>query len=122
MHRLSPAETRLKEGAHAHDSDQNRWESSLAAGRWRPVSALLAVSKNASCHARAFCVRVYLLIWLAGTASFVALGLVLWGIARTHPPLDVDRLRNLVVLLAFLAVPLARVGLGPSSLERNRHR
>ena len=40
MNRLCPAETRLKEGAHAHDSDQNRWESSLAAGGWRPVSAL----------------------------------------------------------------------------------
>src|SRR5580704_11281051 len=41
-----PAETRLKEGAHAHDSDQNRWECSLAAGWWRPVSALLAVSRD----------------------------------------------------------------------------
>jgi hypothetical protein len=66
--------------------------------------------------------RVYLLIWLAGTASFLALGLVLWGIARTHPPLDADRVRSFVVLLAFLAIPLARVGLAPSSLERNRHR
>src|SRR4051812_48399515 len=40
INRLYPAETRLKEGAHAHDSDQNRWECSLAAGWWRPVSAL----------------------------------------------------------------------------------
>jgi hypothetical protein len=46
MNRLYPAETRLKEGAHAHDSDQNRWECSLAAGRWRPVSALPAVSRD----------------------------------------------------------------------------
>jgi hypothetical protein len=46
MNRLYPAETRLKEGAHAHDSDQNRWECSLAAGGWRPVSALLAVSRD----------------------------------------------------------------------------
>jgi len=45
MNRLYPAETRLKEGAHAHDSDQNRWECSLAAGGWRPVSALPPVSK-----------------------------------------------------------------------------
>ena len=36
----------MKEGAHAHDSDQNRWECSLAAGGWRPVSALLAVSRD----------------------------------------------------------------------------
>jgi hypothetical protein len=46
MNRLYPAETRLKEGAHAHDSDQNRWECSLAAGGWRPVSALPEVSRN----------------------------------------------------------------------------
>jgi hypothetical protein len=30
----------------AHDSDQNRWEYSLAAGGWRPVSALPPVSKD----------------------------------------------------------------------------
>jgi hypothetical protein len=46
MNRLCPAETRLKEGANAHDSDQNRWECSLAAGWWRPVSALPAVSRD----------------------------------------------------------------------------
>src|SRR5262249_51145867 len=46
INRLCPAETRLKEGAIALDSDHNRWECSLAAGRWRPVSALPAVAKN----------------------------------------------------------------------------
>jgi hypothetical protein len=66
--------------------------------------------------------RVYLLIWLAGTASFLTLGTVLWGIVRIYLPLDVDRLRSAVILLALLAVPLARVGLAPSSLTRNRHR
>ena len=66
--------------------------------------------------------RVYLLIWLAGTASFLGLGAVVWGIARIYLPLDVDRLRSLVILLALLAVPIARVGLAPSSLARNRHR
>jgi hypothetical protein len=66
--------------------------------------------------------RVYLLIWLVGTASFLALGIVVWGIARIYLPLDVDRLRSVVILMALLAVPLARVGLAPSSLARNRHR
>jgi len=66
--------------------------------------------------------RVYLLIWLAGTASFLALGIVVWGIVRIYLPLDVDRARSVVILLALLAVPLARVGLAPSSLTRNRHR
>ena len=36
--------------------------------------------------------RVYLLIWLAATASFLALGIVLWGILRIYLPLDVDRI------------------------------
>jgi hypothetical protein len=66
--------------------------------------------------------RVYLLIWLTGTAAFLALGIVVWGIVRIYLPVDVDRLRSLVILLAFLAVPLARVGLAPSWLARNRHR
>ena len=46
MNRLSPAETRQKEGADAHDSGPNRWECSLAAGWRRPVSALPAVSRE----------------------------------------------------------------------------
>lgn len=66
--------------------------------------------------------RVYLPIWLAGTASFLLLGIVVWGIVRIYLPLDVDRLRSVVILLALLTVPLARVGLAPSSLTRNRHR
>jgi len=80
----------------------------IAAYAWRGVSP--------------HCSRVYLLIWLAGTASFLGLGAVVWGIARIYLPLDVDRLRSLVILLALLAVPIARVGLAPSSLATNRHR
>jgi hypothetical protein len=48
MNRLYPAETRLKEGAIALDQTQNRWECSLAAGWWRPVNALLVVSRDGS--------------------------------------------------------------------------
>lgn len=66
--------------------------------------------------------RMYLLVWFAGTASLVALGVVVWGMLRMYPPFDVDGLRSAVILLAVLAVPLARVGLAPSSLARNRHR
>jgi hypothetical protein len=66
--------------------------------------------------------RGYLLIWLAATASFLGLGLAVWGIARIYVPLDVDRARSIVILLALLAAPLVRVGLAPSSLARNRHR
>ena len=66
--------------------------------------------------------RVYLLFWLAGTASFLAFGIVVWGVVRIYLPVDVDRLRSLVILVALLAVPLARVGLAPASLTHNRHR
>jgi hypothetical protein len=66
--------------------------------------------------------RAYLLIWLAGTITFLALGLEVWGIVRIYLPLDVERLRSVVILLALMAVPFARVGLAPSSLARNRHR
>jgi hypothetical protein len=46
MNPLYPAETRLKEGAHALNFGSNRWECSLAAGWWRPVSALPPVSRD----------------------------------------------------------------------------
>ena len=81
---------------------------SLAAYLWRGVSLR---------H-----VRGYLMVWLAGTASLLALGIAIWGLVRTYLPFDGDRLRTAVILLALLAVPLARVGLAPSSLVRNRHR
>jgi hypothetical protein len=80
----------------------------LAAFTWRRVSPSYA--------------RLYLLIWLAGTASFLALGVVVWRLVRVYPPLDIDRPLGVIVLAALLAVPLARVGLAPSMLGRNRHR
>jgi hypothetical protein len=67
-------------------------------------------------------VRDYLLVWLAGTASLLVLGVAIWGLVRTYLPFDGDRLRTAVILLALLAVPIARVGLTPSALARNRHR
>jgi hypothetical protein len=66
--------------------------------------------------------RVYLLIWFAGTASFLGLGILVWGIVRIYLPLDVDRARSVVILVALIAMPLARVGLAPFWLARNRHR
>ena len=66
--------------------------------------------------------RSYLLVWLTGTALFVAAGLVVWGIVRLYVPIDADRLRGIVILLALLGVPLARVGLAQSTIAQNRHR
>ena len=55
-------------------------------------------------------VRTYLLVWTAGTVMCLAAGIAFWG------P------RVFVILIALLIVPLARVGLAPASLARNRHR
>ena len=59
--------------------------------------------------------RQYLLVWLGATLCFIALGMLI------TPPLDVYRLKYIYLLAAFLIFPLARVGLAPASLERNRH-
>jgi hypothetical protein len=83
-------------------------KGALAAFAWRRVSRR---------HRRG-----YVLVWLAGTASLLTLGLACSGLVRTYLPFDVDRVRSAVILLALLALPLARVGLAPSSLTRNRHR
>jgi putative copper export protein len=67
-------------------------------------------------------VRQYLLVWLAGTTAIGALALVVWNIARIYVAADAERFRTLVILLALLAVPLARVGFASASVARNRHR
>ncbi len=67
-------------------------------------------------------VRQYLLVWLAGTTCFVIVVLVLWRTMRTSAALDIDRFQIVVILLPLLVMPLARIGLAPSSLTRNRHR
>src|ERR1043166_3535013 len=74
-------------------------------------------------------VRQYLLLWCGATLVFVALAILLWArgllslqlMAADVLPLDVYRLGNLLVLLALLAVPFARIGLVPAALQRNRH-
>jgi hypothetical protein len=99
--------------------------SRLASVAWAAAVAVIAKYWIAAYAWRGVTPRhlvAYLLVWLAGTASFLALGLVVWGIARIYLPVDVDRLRSVVILLALLVLPLARVGLAPAWLARNRHR
>ena len=67
-------------------------------------------------------VRKYLLAWLASTACLITLALLLWARARFDLPVDAERLRNLLVLIALLIIPFARLGFAPSALARNRHR
>lgn len=98
--------------------------------RFAPIAWIAAVAVIAKYWIAAYAwrdappryLRAYLLIWLAGTASFLALGLMVWGVVRIYQPLDGDRVRSVVILLALLVMPLARVGFAPASLTRNRHR
>ncbi len=56
----------------------------------------------------------YALLWTGATACFVVLGLLVCP--------DVFWVRHLVILVALLFVPLARLGFAPRALEANRHR
>jgi hypothetical protein len=66
--------------------------------------------------------RQYSLLWAAATTCLLTLTMVLWGVVRIYVALDIHRFQALMILVAVLAVPLARVGLAPSRLARNRHR
>jgi hypothetical protein len=79
-----------------------------AAWTWRRVSARY--------------VRQYIAAWLAAATCLVVLSLLFWNVIRIYVALDVLLFQALMVFVAVLALPLARVGLAPSSLARNRHR
>ena len=75
-------------------------------------------------------VRAYLLLWAGATLLLVMLAILLWahGLLSVQLmalmdflPVDIYRLRNLLILLALLVVPLARLGYAPTALVRNRH-
>jgi hypothetical protein len=83
-------------------------KSGIAAYAWRRVAPQYA--------------RAYLMVWFGATASFVALAIVVLGIARVYVPAVAERLWSLAILAALMAVPLARIGLATSQLTRNRHR
>jgi hypothetical protein len=66
--------------------------------------------------------RRYALILIAGTLIALAFGLVVWNMVRIYVPLDLERARSVIILAALLSVPLMRIGLATSLLNRNRHR
>src|SRR5207245_598957 len=75
-------------------------------------------------------VRKYMLIWSGGTFVLIALALLIWArgtlvlllIQLGFLPMDVYRVKYLLILIALLTIPVARLGLAPLSLARNRHR
>jgi hypothetical protein len=66
-------------------------------------------------------VRNFLLIWFGSVVCLLTLALLAWAGWRFFLPLDSIRLGNLLILIALLAIPFARLGLAPSALARNRH-
>jgi len=67
-------------------------------------------------------VTQYLFFWAASTLPLLMLGIFLWEVAKPHLPPDAEGIRNLLLLVALVIVPLARVGYAPSALAKNRHR
>jgi hypothetical protein len=89
----------------------------LAAYSWRSISPVR--------------VRAYLLCWTGATLLLVTLAILVWAhgllslqlmAMMDFLPLDTFRLRNLLVLLALLVIPFARIARAPPALARNRHR
>ena len=66
--------------------------------------------------------RRYVVAWLTSTACLVTLGVLVWKTMPLSGSPDVSQYQTLTILLALLAVPIARVGLAPAMLSRNRHR
>jgi hypothetical protein len=60
--------------------------------------------------------RQYLFIWSGATLCFLTLAIL------ARPSFDVYRFEHLYLLAAFLVFPLARLGLAPGALAKNRHR
>ena len=66
--------------------------------------------------------RQYFMVWCGGTLCLITLAVLLWAGLRYVLPSDIYRLRSLLILIALLVIPFARIGLAPSSLAKNRHR
>jgi len=72
----------------------------------------------------------YLVLWLVATLVLITLAKLLWAHGcltlslmslLDMLPLDPYRLEYFLILIALLTIPLARLGLAPSALRRNRH-
>jgi len=64
----------------------------------------------------------YLSVWAGSTLIFVAFAISLWTVIWPLVSADVYGLRNLMILVALMPMPLARIAIAPSAFARNRHR
>jgi hypothetical protein len=67
-------------------------------------------------------VRRYLPVWLGGAVCLTVLAFLLGDLLSLFLPEDTYRLRNLLILIGLQIVPVARLGLAPAFLDKNRHR
>jgi hypothetical protein len=66
--------------------------------------------------------RSYFLFWVVATGLLVVFAVMVWSDLPPAPPSVSYRLRTLMILMAIMVLPLARMGLATSSFENNRHR
>jgi hypothetical protein len=101
----------------ANHFDWKRLEHYVTWTSWALVSAALLKTWLAVYSWRKIGARrtwQYAALWMGGTACCVALAMLACP--------DVFWLKHLAILAALLPVPLARLGLAPLMLARNRHR
>jgi hypothetical protein len=66
--------------------------------------------------------RAYFFFWVAGTLLLIGFAVMVWSGLPPAPPAVTYRIRTLMILMAIMFLPLARIGLASSSFEKNRHR
>ena len=66
--------------------------------------------------------RSYFLFWVAATLLLIVFAVIVWSVLPPVPPSVTYRFRTLMILLAIMFLPLARMGLASSSFAKNRHR
>ncbi len=121
-----------------HDPEVRAWVRDdpnrlLAVLEWLAAVAVIVKFWLAAYHWRNIArarVRAYLLFWIGATLLLVAFAILVWEHGTLSLqlmevmdilPLDVYRLRNLLLLLALLVIPFARIGYAPTALAKNRH-
>jgi hypothetical protein len=67
-------------------------------------------------------VRQYFFFWVGSTLFVIGMATFLWRGLQPHLPPNAYGFGLLLILIALLVIPLARIGLAPSALVRNRHR
>jgi hypothetical protein len=66
--------------------------------------------------------RSYFVFWVAATLLLIVFAVMVWSDLPPAPPSVSYRFRTLMILMALMFLPLARMGFASSSFAKNRHR